>query len=126
MFTLNLGRAGKKNREMCPVSLHSTDPKYFAKITWLLPTFAQSQSLLAVFYVGPQPIEQYGTRASFGLSPSIDTSRWSAAVTSPPGDTVELSICCAPDAPIGRYRLTLGRSGQIEFILLFNPWCPGG
>ncbi|CAB1457839.1 unnamed protein product [Pleuronectes platessa] len=73
---------------------------------------------------GPHPSEQYGTRASFGLSAKIDTSRWSAAVTSPPGDMVALSVCSAPDAPIGRYTLTLGGSGRIEFILLFNPWCP--
>ncbi|XP_035486885.1 protein-glutamine gamma-glutamyltransferase 2 isoform X2 [Scophthalmus maximus] len=38
---------------------------------------------------------------------------------------VALSVCSAPDAPIGRYTLTLGRSERIEFILLFNPWCPG-
>lgn len=75
---------------------------------------------------GPQPSEQYGTRASFGLSAKIDTSRWSAAVVSPPGDTVALSLCAAPDAPIGRYILTMGRSARIEFILLFNPWCSGG
>ncbi|XP_061543536.1 protein-glutamine gamma-glutamyltransferase 2 [Phycodurus eques] len=74
---------------------------------------------------GPQPSEQYGTRASFGLSANIDTSRWSAAVVSPPGDTVALSLCAAPDAPIGRYILTMGHSAQIEFILLFNPWCSG-
>lgn len=80
----------------------------------------------SLLHVGPQPLEQYGTRASFGLSANIDTSCWSAAVTSPPGDMVALSICSAPDAPIGRYTLTLGRSGQIEFILLFNPWCTGG
>uniref|UniRef100_A0A4W6C7B9 Protein-glutamine gamma-glutamyltransferase 2 n=1 Tax=Lates calcarifer TaxID=8187 RepID=A0A4W6C7B9_LATCA len=82
-------------------------------------------SLECVAETGPQPSEQYGTRASFGLSANIDTSRWSAAVTSPPGDMVALSICSAPDAPIGRYTMTLGRSGRIEFILLFNPWCPG-
>ncbi|XP_042367046.1 protein-glutamine gamma-glutamyltransferase 2 [Plectropomus leopardus] len=81
-------------------------------------------SLDCVVETGPQPSEQYGTRASFGLSANIDTSRWSAAVTSPPGDMVALCICSAPDAPIGRYTLTLGRS-RIEFILLFNPWCPG-
>uniref|UniRef100_A0A7N8XGX2 Protein-glutamine gamma-glutamyltransferase 2 n=1 Tax=Mastacembelus armatus TaxID=205130 RepID=A0A7N8XGX2_9TELE len=82
-------------------------------------------SLNFIAETGPQPSEQYGTRASFGLSANIDTSRWSAAVSSPPGDMVALSICSAPDAPIGRYTLTLGESGQIEFILLFNPWCPG-
>ncbi|XP_068615184.1 protein-glutamine gamma-glutamyltransferase 2-like [Brachionichthys hirsutus] len=84
-----------------------------------------SSSLDCVAETGPQPSEQYGTRAAFGLSDSIDTSRWSAAVTSPPGDTVALSLCSAPDAPIGRYTLTLGRSGRIDFILLFNPWCSG-
>uniref|UniRef100_A0A8C7ZGB4 Protein-glutamine gamma-glutamyltransferase 2 n=1 Tax=Oryzias sinensis TaxID=183150 RepID=A0A8C7ZGB4_9TELE len=80
-------------------------------------------SLSFVAETGPQPSEQYGTRASFGLSPDVDTSRWSAAVTSPPGDMVALQICSAPNAPIGRYTLTVGQS-KIEFILLFNPWCP--
>uniref|UniRef100_A0A672IZQ9 Protein-glutamine gamma-glutamyltransferase 2 n=1 Tax=Salarias fasciatus TaxID=181472 RepID=A0A672IZQ9_SALFA len=80
-------------------------------------------TLDCVAETGPQPSEQYGTRASFGLSANIDTSRWSAAVLSPPGDMVALSICSAPDAPIGRYTLTLGQAGRIEFILLFNPWC---
>ncbi|XP_061583720.1 protein-glutamine gamma-glutamyltransferase 2 [Cololabis saira] len=84
-----------------------------------------TSSLDCAAETGPQPSEQYGTRASFGLSPSIDTSRWSAAVTSPPGDMVALSVCSSPNAPIGRYTLTLGRSARIEFILLFNPWCSG-
>uniref|UniRef100_A0A8C5GUY3 Protein-glutamine gamma-glutamyltransferase 2 n=1 Tax=Gouania willdenowi TaxID=441366 RepID=A0A8C5GUY3_GOUWI len=75
-------------------------------------------------HAGPQPSEQHGTRVSFGLSANIDTSHWSAAVVSPPGDMVALSVCSAPDAPIGRYTLTLNQSGRIEFILLFNPWCP--
>ncbi|CAB1354207.1 unnamed protein product [Coregonus sp. 'balchen'] len=42
------------------------------------------------------PNDQYGTRASFGLIDQIDTSRWSAAVTSPPGNMVSLSICSPP------------------------------
>ncbi|KAK6319620.1 hypothetical protein J4Q44_G00108310 [Coregonus suidteri] len=74
---------------------------------------------------GPQPNDQYGTRASFGLIDQIDTSRWSAAVTSPPGNMVSLSICSPPDAPIGRWRLTLGQGGLVEFVLLYNPWCTG-
>ncbi|XP_008407583.1 protein-glutamine gamma-glutamyltransferase 2 [Poecilia reticulata] len=81
-------------------------------------------SLDCIAETGPQPSEQYGTRASFGLSSSLDTSTWSATVTSPPGDMVALSICSSPKAPIGRYTLTLGQSEKIEFILLFNPWCP--
>ncbi|XP_067089457.1 protein-glutamine gamma-glutamyltransferase 2 [Osmerus mordax] len=82
-----------------------------------------ASSLSLLVETGPQPHDQYGTRASFDLSETIDTSRWSAAVSSPPGDTVALSICSPADAPIGRYILTLGGSGRIEFILLFNPWC---
>ncbi|KAL7832935.1 hypothetical protein SRHO_G00299530 [Serrasalmus rhombeus] len=73
---------------------------------------------------GPQPVEQYGTKAVFGLSDAIDDTRWSAAVTGPPGDMVSLSICSAPDAPIGHYKLTLDSYAQFELILLFNPWCP--
>ncbi|KAL0190210.1 hypothetical protein M9458_012908, partial [Cirrhinus mrigala] len=57
------------------------------------------------------------------LSSEIDDTRWSAAVSSPPGDTACLSVCAAPDAPIGRYVLTLDGRIQFEFILLFNPWC---
>uniref|UniRef100_A0A4W5P770 Protein-glutamine gamma-glutamyltransferase 2 n=1 Tax=Hucho hucho TaxID=62062 RepID=A0A4W5P770_9TELE len=74
---------------------------------------------------GPQPSDQYGTQASFGLTDQIDTSRWSAAVTSPPGNMVSLSICSPPDAPIGRWRLTLGQVGRVDFVLLYNPWCTG-
>ncbi|XP_049588975.1 protein-glutamine gamma-glutamyltransferase 2 [Syngnathus scovelli] len=82
-------------------------------------------TLQCIAETGPQPSEQYGTRASFGLSANVDTSRWSAAVVSPPGNSVALSLCAAPDAPIGRYSLSLGHSARIDFILLFNPWCSG-
>ncbi|NP_997821.2 protein-glutamine gamma-glutamyltransferase 2 [Danio rerio] len=73
---------------------------------------------------GPDPQQQYGTRAVFSLSSEVDSSCWSAAVSSPPGESVCLSICAAPDAPIGHYTLTLDERIQIQFILLFNPWCP--
>ncbi|KAK3556843.1 hypothetical protein QTP70_022280 [Hemibagrus guttatus] len=73
---------------------------------------------------GPDPVEQYGTKAVFGLSDNIDDTQWSAAVTSPPGEIVSLSICSAPDAAIGRYTVTLDGRIQFELILLFNPWCP--
>lgn len=69
-------------------------------------------------------MEQYGTRAVFGLNDDIDDTQWSAAVTSPPGDIVSLSICSAPDAPIGHYTMTLDSRIQFNLILLFNPWCP--
>lgn len=80
--------------------------------------------IFPVCLLGPQPEEQYGTRAVLGLSDEIDDTRWSAAVSSPSGDTVCLSVCAAPDAPIGRYVLTLDGHIQFDFILLFNPWCP--
>ncbi|XP_051985803.1 protein-glutamine gamma-glutamyltransferase 2 [Xyrauchen texanus] len=86
-----------------------------------LPGVSQLQ---IVAETGPQPAQQYGTRAEFSLSDEIDSTCWSAAVTSPPGDTICLSICPAPDAPIGRYILTLDGCVQFDFILLFNPWCP--
>lgn len=73
---------------------------------------------------GPDPVEQYGTKAVFGLSDNIDDAKWSAAVTSPPGEIVSLSICSTPDAPIGPYTVTLDGRIQFELILLFNPWCP--
>ncbi|XP_072320520.1 protein-glutamine gamma-glutamyltransferase 2-like [Eucyclogobius newberryi] len=84
-----------------------------------------ASGLTCVAETGPDPSEQYGTRAVFSLTPSVDSSRWSAAVTSPPGDMVSLSLCAAPDAPIGRYMLRLGSSTQIQLIMLFNPWCSG-
>ncbi|KAF5909337.1 protein-glutamine gamma-glutamyltransferase 2-like, partial [Clarias magur] len=73
---------------------------------------------------GPNPVEEHGTKAVFGLSDDTNDTQWSAAVTSPPGDIVTLSICSAPDAPIGRYKITLDSRIQFELILLFNPWCP--
>lgn len=87
--------------------------------------FQMFNLFLTDYLIGPQPVEQYGTRAVFSLSDEIDNTCWSAAVTSPPGDTVCLSVCAAPDAPIGRYILTLDGRFQFDFILLFNPWCPG-
>ncbi|KAJ0068974.1 hypothetical protein NL108_015739 [Boleophthalmus pectinirostris] len=84
-----------------------------------------TSSLTCVAETGPEPSEEYGTRAVFGLSQNISTSAWSAAVTSPPGDMVALSLCASPRAPIGRYTVRLGSSVDIQLILLFNPWCSG-
>ncbi|XP_030632402.1 protein-glutamine gamma-glutamyltransferase 2 [Chanos chanos] len=86
-----------------------------------------SHNIRIIAETGPDPAEQWGTRAVFGLIDSIDETCWSAAVTSPPGDLICLTICPAPDAPIGRYTLTLDHGSRVnlgEFIVLFNPWCP--
>ncbi|KAJ3603065.1 hypothetical protein NHX12_030809, partial [Muraenolepis orangiensis] len=82
-------------------------------------------SLTCTAETGPSPSDQYGTRAVFDVSGSTGASGWSAAVTSPPGTVVALSIHPSANAPIGRYTLTLGGAGRFEFILLFNPWCQG-
>ncbi|KAL0977824.1 hypothetical protein UPYG_G00161730 [Umbra pygmaea] len=88
--------------------------------------YQQGDSTLdLVVETGPQPSDQYGTRASFGLSDQIDTTCWSAAITSHPDNMLSLSVCSPPDAPIGRWRLTLGQGGMLEFVLLYNPWCAG-
>ncbi|XP_036387096.1 protein-glutamine gamma-glutamyltransferase 2 [Megalops cyprinoides] len=76
---------------------------------------------------GPCSSEATGTRATFGLSGSIDETRWSASPSCSDGGTVSLSICSPPNAPIGRYSLTLDQGSRLnlgEFVLLFNPWCP--
>uniref|UniRef100_A0AAY4ESV9 Protein-glutamine gamma-glutamyltransferase 2 n=1 Tax=Denticeps clupeoides TaxID=299321 RepID=A0AAY4ESV9_9TELE len=89
---------------------------------------AQAHSLCFIVEAGPEPLEESGTRAEFCVSDSIDDTCWSAMVTSPPGDTLCVSISSAPDAAIGRYTLTLDQHGYKinlgEFVLLFNPWCP--
>lgn len=86
-------------------------------------------SLICTAETGPSPSDQYGTRAVFSLSDSGSSDSdfgWRATLSSHPiVDTAELSIRPAADAPIGRYTLSLGTAGSFEFILLFNPWCPG-
>ncbi|XP_058860040.1 protein-glutamine gamma-glutamyltransferase 2-like [Acipenser ruthenus] len=77
---------------------------------------------------GPCPCESAGTKTEFSLSGAVDLNQWSAAVSCHSGNTVSLSICSPPDARIGRYSLTMTQGGSTrlgDFILLFNPWCPG-
>ncbi|XP_058848142.1 protein-glutamine gamma-glutamyltransferase 2-like [Acipenser ruthenus] len=77
---------------------------------------------------GPSLCESAGTKAEFSLSGAVDLNQWSAAVSCHSGNTVSLSICSPPDARIGRYSLTMTQGGSTrlgDFILLFNPWCPG-
>ncbi|XP_036389447.1 protein-glutamine gamma-glutamyltransferase 2-like [Megalops cyprinoides] len=74
---------------------------------------------------GPCSSEKWGTRATFALS-DIDKNKWSASVSRSSGKILSLSICSAPDAPIGQYSLTLDQGTRVslgEFVLLFNPWC---
>ncbi|XP_076840348.1 protein-glutamine gamma-glutamyltransferase 2-like [Brachyhypopomus gauderio] len=68
-----------------------------------------------------------GTRVSMDMNGGPQDSGWSAAL-SQHGNNTSLTICAAPKAPIGKYRLILcGLSQQqlslCNFVLLFNPWC---
>ncbi|MBN3282692.1 TGM2 glutamyltransferase, partial [Polyodon spathula] len=81
-----------------------------------------------VIETGPHPCDSAGTKAEFSLLDKVNMNQWSAAVSSQAGNTVSLSICSPPDARIGRYSLTMTQGGSTrlgDFILLFNPWCPG-
>uniref|UniRef100_A0A671TW19 Protein-glutamine gamma-glutamyltransferase 2 n=1 Tax=Sparus aurata TaxID=8175 RepID=A0A671TW19_SPAAU len=67
-------------------------------------------------------------KACMFMRSTVDTE-WSASAThDPSGNTLSVSISSSPNAPIGRYSLTLDQEGQTtslgEFILLFNAWCP--
>uniref|UniRef100_H3AQR0 Protein-glutamine gamma-glutamyltransferase 2 n=2 Tax=Latimeria chalumnae TaxID=7897 RepID=H3AQR0_LATCH len=77
---------------------------------------------------GPCPVETSGTRAKFTLSNSV-TEDWSAAIICNNGNVLSLSVQSPANARIGRYFLTMeSQDSSIdlgEFILLFNPWCPG-
>uniref|UniRef100_A0A671TVY1 Protein-glutamine gamma-glutamyltransferase 2 n=1 Tax=Sparus aurata TaxID=8175 RepID=A0A671TVY1_SPAAU len=78
---------------------------------------------------GPLPRKGSDTKVSFGLHESTVDTEWSASAThDPSGNTLSVSISSSPNAPIGRYSLTLDQEGQTtslgEFILLFNAWCP--
>ncbi|XP_035237298.1 protein-glutamine gamma-glutamyltransferase 2a [Anguilla anguilla] len=75
---------------------------------------------------GPTPEEKWGTKATFGLTDTINKKCWSASASCSPGNIVSLLICPSPKAPIGRYSLTLDHGHKVklgEFVLLFNPWC---
>lgn len=58
---------------------------------------------------------------------------WTAARAAQKGNTVTIHITSPPDAVIGRYGLSARLSSRRrhsdrklgEFVLLFNPWCPG-
>ncbi|KAJ8400563.1 hypothetical protein AAFF_G00393320 [Aldrovandia affinis] len=87
----------------------------------------EAMAFSLIVETGPCSSERTGTRAAFGLSGSVDETRWSASASCHDGQTISLSICSPPDAPIGRYSLTLDQGQTVclgDFVLLFNPWCP--
>ncbi|NXN48083.1 TGM1 glutamyltransferase, partial [Rhinoptilus africanus] len=89
---------------------------------------------------GPNPQVAKGTHVLIPLGETSATG-WTAEVEGegaepPAGPALNLRLAAPPDAPIGRYRLSVKtRTGAGEyaapfddandFFLLFNPWCPG-
>ncbi|ELV12807.1 Protein-glutamine gamma-glutamyltransferase 6, partial [Tupaia chinensis] len=82
---------------------------------------------------GPEASEALHTKAVFQTSELEMSDTWTAAKDTQTENTVTVSLASPPDAVIGRYLLSTRVSSRCkhrdrklgEFILLFNPWCPG-
>lgn len=82
---------------------------------------------------GPQASEALGTKAVFSTSELEVENAWTAVRAAQKGNTVTIKVTSPPDAVIGRYQLSARLSSRRkhrdrklgEFVLLFNPWCPG-
>ncbi|XP_063105629.1 protein-glutamine gamma-glutamyltransferase 5 isoform X2 [Cavia porcellus] len=91
-------------------------------------------NIIFVVETGPLPDLAKGTRAVFSLGKHGGPRSW-IALPEMQGDTsLEVSLCAPPMAAVGRYVLkvhinsfqgTVSAYQLGEFILLFNPWCPG-
>lgn len=87
------------------------------------------------FPTGPQASEGLRTKAVFQTSTlELEVGdAWTAVKEAQAEDTVTVSLASPPNAVIGRYLLSARVSSRRkhsdrklgEFILLFNPWCPG-
>ncbi|KAM6202493.1 protein-glutamine gamma-glutamyltransferase 5 [Rhynchocyon petersi] len=91
-------------------------------------------NIIFVIETGPLPDLAKGTRAVFGLAGSGGPSPWIASVENNGVTSLEVSLCAPPMAAVGQYLLKIridSFQGSVtayqigEFILLFNPWCPG-
>ncbi|XP_053174171.1 protein-glutamine gamma-glutamyltransferase 2-like [Scomber japonicus] len=90
---------------------------------------ASETSFTLIVETGPLPRKESDTKVCFGLHVSTVDTEWSACATSDPSrNTVCVTICSSPNAPIGVYSLTMDQEGQKtslgQFTLLFNAWCP--
>ncbi|XP_006883274.1 PREDICTED: protein-glutamine gamma-glutamyltransferase 5 [Elephantulus edwardii] len=91
-------------------------------------------NVIFVVETGPLPDLSKGTRAVFSLASHGGPSPWIASLNNIGATFLEVSLCAPPMAPVGRYLLKIhidSFQGSVtayqigEFILLFNPWCPG-
>ncbi|XP_004380737.1 protein-glutamine gamma-glutamyltransferase 5 isoform X1 [Trichechus manatus latirostris] len=91
-------------------------------------------NIIFVADTGPLPDLTKGTRSVFSLAGRGGPSPWIASLKANGATSLEVSLCAPPTAPVGRYLLKIhidSFQGSVtayqigEFILLFNPWCPG-
>ncbi|XP_057580781.1 protein-glutamine gamma-glutamyltransferase 5 isoform X2 [Hippopotamus amphibius kiboko] len=91
-------------------------------------------NIIFVAETGPLPDLAKGTRAVFSLAGCRGPSPWIASLETIGANSLEVSLCAPPMAAVGRYLLKIhieSLQGPVtayqlgEFILLFNPWCPG-
>uniref|UniRef100_A0A8B9EEJ0 Protein-glutamine gamma-glutamyltransferase K n=1 Tax=Anser cygnoides TaxID=8845 RepID=A0A8B9EEJ0_ANSCY len=105
------------------------------------PFDPEDDSLCVELTLGPNPQVAKGTHVLIPLGETSATG-WTAeeeereeGAERPGGPALRLCVTAPPDAPIGRYRLSVKtRTGVGEYaapfedandiILLFNPWCP--
>uniref|UniRef100_A0A8C4XB87 Protein-glutamine gamma-glutamyltransferase 2 n=1 Tax=Erpetoichthys calabaricus TaxID=27687 RepID=A0A8C4XB87_ERPCA len=83
---------------------------------------------LGVSTFRPCANEASKTKAEFVLSESPVENSWSVVASHHDEYSLSLSISSPPNACIGRYSLSFKQNRSIpleDFILLFNPWCPG-
>ncbi|XP_043836778.1 protein-glutamine gamma-glutamyltransferase E [Dromiciops gliroides] len=79
---------------------------------------------------GPNPSESARTRAVIPLTTRPSGNPWNAIFLSNDGSSISLTITSPPNAPIGRYTLTLQIASQGGYtttnlgtwVQLFNPW----
>ena len=93
-----------------------------------------AEFLSSASFLGPLPDLSKGTRAVFSLEGHPGSSPWIASLQTIGANSLEVSLCAPPMAAVGRYLLKVhikSLQGPVtayqlgEFILLFNPWCPG-
>nr|XP_036874876.1 protein-glutamine gamma-glutamyltransferase 5 [Manis javanica] len=91
-------------------------------------------NIIFVTETGPLPDLASGTRALFSLAGRQGPSPWMASLEANGATSLEVSLYAPPTAAVGRYLLKIHIDSfqrsvtayQLgEFILLFNPWCPG-
>ncbi|XP_064900429.1 protein-glutamine gamma-glutamyltransferase K-like [Columba livia] len=107
------------------------------------PFDPEGDALCVELLLGPTPQVAKGTHVLIPLGERSATG-WMAEVAGeeaepegagPGGHALILNLSAPPDAPIGRYRVSVKtRTGEGEFaapfspgndvVLLFNPWCP--